>query len=36
MNNALKLEAQRHEAAVSNMHRLQALRLARDAKVNNE
>ena len=31
---ALKLEAERHVAAVRNMHRLRALRLARDAKSN--
>jgi hypothetical protein len=28
----LKRERARHEAAVNNMHRLRALRLARDAK----
>jgi hypothetical protein len=28
----LKQERARHEAAVNNMHRLRALRLARDAK----
>jgi hypothetical protein len=32
INEALKLEAERHGAAVRNMHRLRALRLARDAK----
>ena len=32
INHALKLEAERHEAAIKNMHRLRALRLARDAK----
>jgi hypothetical protein len=32
---ALKLEAERHAAAVRNMHRLRALRSARDAKLNN-
>jgi hypothetical protein len=31
---ALKLEAERHEAVLKNMHRLRALRLARDAKSN--
>jgi hypothetical protein len=36
INHALKLEAERHAAAVRNMHRLRALRLARDAKSNNE
>jgi hypothetical protein len=35
INHALKLEAERHAAAV-NMHQLRALRLARDAKSNNE
>jgi hypothetical protein len=35
INEALKLEAERHAAAVKNMHRLRALRLARDAKSNN-
>jgi len=29
---ALKQDRARHEAAVNNMHRLRALRLARDAK----
>jgi hypothetical protein len=33
---ALKQEAARHEAAVKNMHRLRALRLARDAKLKSE
>jgi hypothetical protein len=33
---ALKQEAARHEAVVENMQRLKALRLARDAKINNE
>jgi hypothetical protein len=32
VENALKQERARHEAAVSNMHRLRALRLARGAK----
>jgi hypothetical protein len=32
VNEALKQEAARHEAAVKNMQRLRALRLARDAK----
>jgi hypothetical protein len=32
---ALKLEAERHAAAVRNMRRLRALRSARDAKLNN-
>jgi hypothetical protein len=36
INEALQLEADRHAAAVRNMHRLRALRLARDAKSNNE
>ena len=35
INEALKLEAERHAAAVRNMHQLRALRLARDAKSNN-
>jgi hypothetical protein len=35
INEALKLEAERHAAAVRNMHRLRALRSARDAKLNN-
>jgi hypothetical protein len=30
----LKLEAERHEATVKNMHRLQALRLQRDENKN--
>jgi hypothetical protein len=30
INHALKLEAERHEAVIKNMHRLRALRLARD------
>jgi predicted transcriptional regulator len=36
IKSALKLEAERHSAAVRNMHRLRALRLARDEKSNNE
>ena len=32
VENALKQERARHEVAVNNMHRLRALRLARDAK----
>ena len=36
LNEALKLEAERHAAAVRNMYRLRALRLARDTKSNNE
>jgi hypothetical protein len=32
VENALKQERARHEAAVNNMHRLRALRLARDTK----
>jgi hypothetical protein len=32
VEDALKQERGRHEAAVNNMHRLRALRLARDAK----
>ena len=34
INHALKLEAERHEAVLKNMHRLRALRLARDIKSN--
>ena len=33
INEALKLEAERHEAVIKNMHRLRALRLARDEKL---
>lgn len=33
---ALKMEAARQAAVINNMHRLRALRLARDAKLNNE
>ena len=36
INEALNQEAARHEAAVKNMHRLRALRLAREAKLNNK
>jgi hypothetical protein len=36
INEALKQETARHEAAVKNMQRLRALRLARDAKLNNK
>jgi hypothetical protein len=35
VNNALKQEYARREAAVKNMYRLQALRLSRDAKLDN-
>jgi hypothetical protein len=35
INEALKLEVERHATAVKNMHRLRALRLARDPKSNN-
>lgn len=35
VSEALKQEATRHEAAVKNMQRLKALRLARDTKINN-
>jgi hypothetical protein len=34
INNALKREAARREVVIRNMHRLRALRLARDAKPN--
>jgi hypothetical protein len=34
IKDALKLEAERHEATVKNMHRLQALRLQRDENKN--
>jgi len=33
IEDALKQERARHEAAVKNMHRLKALRLARDAEL---
>jgi hypothetical protein len=36
INEALKQGVARHEAAVKNMQRLRALRLARDAKLNNK
>jgi hypothetical protein len=36
INEALKLEAERHAAAVRNMHRQRALRLARDARSNGQ
>jgi hypothetical protein len=36
INEALKQEANRHDAAIKNMQRLRALRLARDAKLNNK
>jgi hypothetical protein len=36
INDALRQEAARHRAVVKNMHRLKALRLARDAKLNNK
>ena len=36
INEALKQEAARHDAAVKNMHRLRTLRLERDAKSNNK
>ena len=35
INNALKQEHARREAAVRNMYRLRSLRLARDTKLNN-
>jgi hypothetical protein len=35
INDALKQEYARREAAVKNMYRLRALRLARDAKLDN-
>ncbi len=35
INNALKQEHARREAAVKNLYRLRALRLARDAKSDN-
>jgi len=34
IDDASRQEAARHEAALENMHRLRALRLARDAEVN--
>jgi hypothetical protein len=33
---AMKQEADRHDAAVKNMHRLRALRLARDATLKSQ
>jgi hypothetical protein len=36
INDALKQEATRHAAVVTNMHRLRALRLARDEKTRNK
>ena len=36
INEALQQEAARHEVAVKNMQRLRALRLARDAKLNDK
>jgi len=36
INIALEEEAARHQAALKNMHRLRALRLARDEKLNAE
>jgi len=36
IGDALKIEAARHAAVVENMHRLRSLRLAREAKINNE
>ena len=36
LNEALKLEAERHAAAVRNRYRLRALRLAREAKSNDD
>jgi phosphopantothenate synthetase len=35
ISEALKQEAARHDVAIKNMHRLRALRLARDAKSKN-
>jgi hypothetical protein len=35
INDALRQEQARHDAAVKNLYRLRALRLARDAKINN-
>jgi hypothetical protein len=35
INDALKQDQARHEAEIKNMHRLRAMRLARDAKVKN-
>jgi hypothetical protein len=36
INDAMRQEQARHEAAVKNMHRLKTLRLARDAKLKDE
>jgi hypothetical protein len=36
IKHALKLEAERHEAVIRNMHRLRMLRLARDEKLSTE
>jgi hypothetical protein len=36
INDALKQEAARHDAAIKNMHRLRALRLARQGKITTE
>jgi len=36
ISEALQQETARHEAAVKNMQRLRALRLPRDAKLNNK
>ena len=36
INNAMKQEHARREAAIKNMYRLRALRLARNAKSNND
>ena len=35
INDALKQDQARHEAEIKNMHRLRAMRLARDAEVKN-
>jgi hypothetical protein len=35
LNDALKQEHSRREAAIKNMYRLRSLRLARDTKLNN-
>ena len=36
INDALKQEAARHDAAIKNMHRLRALRWARQGKITTE
>jgi hypothetical protein len=36
INDALRQEQARHEAAVKNMHRLKTLRLSRDARLKSE